>query len=60
MNVFRLIGFILDQVAGASCPALWDPLDPRKWMYGYYDEIVCLDFPAGSDAIQGSLFGSQL
>ncbi|MEW5314831.1 MAG: hypothetical protein WDW38_006300 [Sanguina aurantia] len=60
MNVFRLIGFILVRVAGASCPALWDPAEPRKWMYGYYDEVVCKAFPAGSDAIQGSLTGHQL
>ncbi len=31
------------QNLAATCPLLWDPANPRKDMYGYYNEIICYE-----------------
>lgn len=40
VNTFRFIGYLLDQV-GHPCVTLWDPQEPRKWMYGQYEKNIC-------------------
>ncbi|KAL6765035.1 hypothetical protein V8C86DRAFT_2467560 [Haematococcus lacustris] len=41
MNVFRLIGYVLDEVAGQPCPSLWDRNNPLVAEYGPYDKKLC-------------------
>jgi len=45
MNVFRFIGFLLDEVASSPCPALWDRADPMEWKYTFYKDEICPDLP---------------
>lgn len=37
--------YLLDQVAGVSCPTLWDNAKPLAWTYGFYQDILCKPFP---------------
>lgn len=48
MNMLRFIGYALYQAQGYTCTALWDPARPRIWDYGFYEDKLCQDFPAGT------------
>lgn len=41
-QALRLIGYLLATKSGRPCPALWDPDEPLKWMYGRYDRVMCV------------------
>lgn len=48
MNLFRFFGYVLHEVAGVTCAALWDPDNPREWKFGYYEDILCQYWPEGT------------
>eukprot|EP00798_Chlamydomonas_sp_ICE-L_P017074 gene17074-23369_t len=51
MNTFRVIGYILYEVAGRTCPDLWDPANPREWEYGFYEDVLCKPIPVELTAV---------
>ena len=36
------------QVLLSPCTELWNSANPKVWDYGYYDQVICKPFPAGT------------
>jgi len=48
MHTFRAVGYALYRLTGSSCTALWDPEDPERWDYGYFEAKICKAMPTGT------------